>query len=142
MKVLLDTSVLVSALIESHPHHEWCLHWLQRVHRREVIGIVSTHSLLELYAVLTRLPVHPPIVPAVALQLIEHNLYSKVEFVRLSIDDYMNLIKLLVEREIRGGRVYDALIAAAGQQAQVEAVITLNPSHFEQLIRGVPVLSP
>lgn len=142
MRVLLDTSVLVAAFLESHPHHEWCLQWLQQVHRHKVIGVVSTHSLLELYAVLTRLPVHPPIAPATAWQLIEHNLNNKVEFVVLSIDDYRSLVKSLAEREIKGGRVYDALIAAAGQQALVEAVVTLNPSHFEKLIEGIPVLSP
>ncbi|MCS7066651.1 MAG: PIN domain-containing protein [Fimbriimonadales bacterium] len=142
MKVLLDTSMLVAALIESHPSHEWCLHWLQRVHRQEATGVVSAHSLLELYAVLTRLPVNPPIASATAWRLIEHNLHGKVEIVGLSADDYWTLVQSLAERQIRGGRVYDALIAAAGAQAQVEAIVTLNPRHFEQLTHDLQVLSP
>ncbi|MDW8289532.1 MAG: PIN domain-containing protein [Armatimonadota bacterium] len=65
MRVLLDTSVLVSAVVEAHPRHEWSLNWLKRAHHSEIEAVVSAHSLLEMYAVLTRLPLHPP-TPAAA----------------------------------------------------------------------------
>ena len=61
MKVLLDTSVLVAAMIEAHPAHERALSWLQRAKGKEITAAVACHTLAELYAVLTRLPLQPPI---------------------------------------------------------------------------------
>ncbi|MCX7688509.1 MAG: hypothetical protein N2045_11115 [Fimbriimonadales bacterium] len=47
----------------------------------------------------------------------------------------------LAEQRIVGGRVYDALIALSGQRAQVEAVVTLNPRHFEGLVPGIRIIA-
>ena len=59
MKILLDTSVLVAAVVESHPAHSQALPWLQRVRNNVDTGLVAAHSLAELYAILTTLPVQP-----------------------------------------------------------------------------------
>lgn len=59
MKVLLDTSVLVAAMVETHPMHECALHWLQRIKDGGDVGIVAAHSIAELYAILTTLTVQP-----------------------------------------------------------------------------------
>lgn len=77
MKLLLDTSVLVAGLMESHPRHEWCFSWLVQLHRGDIEGVVSSHLLLELYAVLTRLPIRPPLSPEQAQQLIERTLWKR-----------------------------------------------------------------
>ncbi|CUU10960.1 Predicted nucleic acid-binding protein, contains PIN domain [Armatimonadetes bacterium GBS] len=142
MKLLLDTSVLVAGLVESHPRHEWCFSWLARLHRGEIEGVVCSHSLLELYAVLTRLPIRPPLSAEQAWRLIEHNLLGKVVVAGLSVEDYWEFLSWLAERQIAGGRVYDALIALSGQRVQVEAIATLNPRHFEGLVAGVRILTP
>lgn len=55
MRVLLDTSVLVAAMVEAHPAHERALPWLQRVEAGIDSGVVAAHSVAELYAVLTTL---------------------------------------------------------------------------------------
>lgn len=66
MRVLLDTSVLIAAVVEGHPAHAVAFPWLQRVKAGTDIGVVAAHSLAEMYAVLTRLPTRPAILPAVA----------------------------------------------------------------------------
>lgn len=63
MKVLLDTSVLVAGMVEAHPYHAQGMRWLKRVIQGEIQGIVAAHTLAELYAVLTALPVEPRIAP-------------------------------------------------------------------------------
>ena len=50
MKILFDTSVLVAALINSHPRHESAIHWLQQVKLGEIEMVIATHTLAELYA--------------------------------------------------------------------------------------------
>ena len=77
MSILLDTSVLVAAMVESHPAHARALPWLQRVQDGTETGLVAAHSLAELYAILTTLPVQPHIPPTVARQLIQHNVLNK-----------------------------------------------------------------
>ncbi len=80
MKVLLDSSVLVAALVEVHEAHERALPWLQRAHAGEGETVVAAHTLAEVYAVLTRLPLHPPIGPELAWRLIREEVVATVSF--------------------------------------------------------------
>lgn len=74
MAILFDTSVLVAAFEVSHPRHSACLPWLQRAQSQGIQGSICCHTLAELYAALTRLPVRPPIAPEIAEHLIARNL--------------------------------------------------------------------
>lgn len=56
MKVLYDTSVLIAALLLEHENHDLALSRLETARQGVVKGYVSTHSLAELYSVMTRLP--------------------------------------------------------------------------------------
>ena len=53
MRILFDTSVLVAAMVESHPMHSRALPWLQQVRAGEPEDsfFVAAHTLAELYAV-------------------------------------------------------------------------------------------
>ena len=133
MSVLLDTSVLVAAMIESHPVHEQALPWLQRVQDGTEIGLVAAHSLAELYAILTTLPVQPHIPPAVAWQLIQHNVLNRFEVVFLSDEDYVAVIDHLSDVGIVGGATYDALILYAAAKASADRVVTLNERDFRRI---------
>lgn len=133
MKVLLDTSVLVSAMVEAHPRHPWSLNWLQRAHRGEIEAVVSAHSLLELYAVLTRFPLRPPIPASVAWELVQRNLLGKVQVRALTAEEYGHLLAEVSSSSVVGGQCYDWLVGYAGKLAQVEAIVTLNPRHFAEM---------
>jgi len=133
MRVLLDTSVLVAAMVESHPSHSMALPWLQRAKNREIEGAVAAHSLAELYAVLTSLPVQPRISPGSAWRLIRENILSDFVIVALSKADYRTVLQSLSENQISGGATYDALIAHASVKAKVDRLITLNPDDFRRV---------
>lgn len=92
MKVLLDTSVLVAALVDSHTHHERALPWLESVRHQQTEAVISAHTLAELYSVLSTLPVRPRISPAAAYQLIADNIVGVMEVVALTVDDYYDLL--------------------------------------------------
>ncbi|RMD64853.1 type II toxin-antitoxin system VapC family toxin [Candidatus Parcubacteria bacterium] len=133
MRILLDTSVLVAAMVEAHPAHEQGLAWLKRVTSEADKGLVAAHSLAELYAVLTTLPVHPPISPLDAQQLIKHNVIEKLEIVFLSDQDYIQVIEHLAALGIVGGATYDALILRAAAKAKVDLVVTFNERDFQRV---------
>jgi predicted nucleic acid-binding protein len=133
MKVLLDTSVLIAAFVEGHPDHERALSWVQRIKSREIAGAVAAHSLAELYAVLTVLPIRPRISPEGAWQIIRENLLTGFEIITLSTADYRTVIQALAAGHISGGAIYDALIARAAEKARVDYLVTLNPDDFRRV---------
>ena len=93
MKILFDTSVLVAAVVEPHPMHRRALPWLQRAKAEECDFVVASHTLAELYAVLTTLPVRPRISPAVAWRLVHENVETSAKIVSLTPSDYRSTVK-------------------------------------------------
>jgi predicted nucleic acid-binding protein len=133
LKVFFDTSVLVAASVEPHPMHERSLVWLKRAKAEELEMLVASHTIAELYGVLTTLPVRPRITPDTALRLILENVRKIAKVVPLSVSDYEATIERLAELGISGGAVYDALIARAAEKSGAERLLALNASDFERV---------
>ena len=133
MKVLLDTSVLVAALVESHPMHARAHPWLDRAIGGEFDCVVAANSLAELYHVLTAYPVRPRIAPGTARQLIHENVAKNVTVLALTAADYAAAIQLAAALNLAGGVIYDALILRAAERASVDRVLTFNVNDFRRL---------
>ena len=144
MKVLLDTSVLVAAMIEAHPEHVRALPWLQRIKQSKDSGLVSAHSIAELYAILTTLPMKPRISPVIAYDLIRRNVIELCEVATLSTADYSELTKHLSQEGIIGGVTYDAVILYAAIKGQADRIVTLNENDFRRIFPklALPIVSP
>ena len=137
MKIFFDTSVLVAAFVNAHPRHANCLPWLQKVKKKEIEGIISVHSLIEIYSILTKLPLSPRINPALALNLIKENILEDFELVTYDKKDYINLLDELSRGNIAGGASYDGLILNAAKKVTADKILTLNVNDF---IRVCPQL--
>jgi len=133
VKILFDTSIIVSGIVETHPMHAKCLPWLQRAKAGEVECIVVSHTLAETYAVLTTLPVKPRISPLVAQRLIDNNLQEIARIVPLTIADYWNTIRRMTAMGLSGGTIYDALIATVARRLSVDKLLTLNTDDFRRV---------
>ncbi len=133
MKALFDTSVLVAAMVSSHPAHLRAFKRLQEVRDGAYQGFVSVHSLAEIYSVMTKLPVRPRLSPKNAMRLINQNVVENFDAIHLEASDYVSLIDRLARTCISGGSVFDALIVSAGLKAGVEKIITLNPKDFKRV---------
>jgi len=133
MNILLDTSVLVAAMVETHSAHETAFQCLRRMKNGEENGFAAAHSLAESFSVLTRLPVEPRISPAIALELIQNNVIDICTIVPLTAEDYKAVISHLSKRGLSGGVTYDALIVHAGIKAGVDRIITLNQKDFRRV---------
>jgi predicted nucleic acid-binding protein len=133
MRILLDTSLLVAAMVEVHPAHSSALPWLQGVKDGAHEGFVAAHSIAELYSILTTLPIRPRIAPVVAWSLINHNVIDLCDVVSLSEEDYTAVMDHLSELGLIGGVTYDALILYAGIKTGVDRVITLNEKDFRKV---------
>lgn len=133
MKALLDTSVLVAALVEAHPRHAEAFAWLRRVRSGEVEGSVAAHSVAEVYAVLSSLPVSPRITPSTAWALVEHSVLPFITAVSLTQAETVRVVQRVSRRGLAGGVVYDALIAGAAVKGGAELIVTLNPGDFRRV---------
>jgi predicted nucleic acid-binding protein len=133
MKVFLDTSVLVAAVVKQHASHERAFAVLERILNQLDEGIISAHSLAEMYAVLTKLP--PPYrhSPEQALLSIEENVCKHFKTVGLVGSEYAALLREAAGTGIQGGAVYDALLLKSAAKAGVTAIYTLNLKHFQAL---------
>lgn len=133
MKYLFDTSVFIAAIVEPHPMHPRAFPWLKRARSREFDMYVASHTLAELYAVLTTLPVSPKITPGIARQLIHNNIRTAGKIIPLSTSDYSSVIKQMAELGLSGGVIYDALIARAAQKSGVDHIVTFNIDDFRRV---------
>ena len=106
--------------------------WLQQAQTEQIQGLIATHTLAELYSVLTRLPVRPRISPELAQRLITENL-ERFEVIPLTTEDYQMVLAQMVSLNLTGGGIYDALIAQAAVKAEANTLLTLNPNHFTRL---------
>ena len=133
MKILFDTSVLVAALVESHPAHKRAFPWLKKATAKEFDMIVAAHTIAELYAVLSTLPIKPRISPLIARKLIRENIVTTAKIISLTPREYISVIKQISELGLSGGITYDALIARVAQKAKAERLLTLNADHFARV---------
>jgi len=133
VKTYFDTTVLVAASVAGHPHHAQALSTLLAVHNKTVTGCVSGHGLSELYAVLTRAPVTPPIYPLEAWKIISANVLANFEMITLTPGMYRDTIESCANHGGIGGGIYDALHLSCARQAACDRVYTFNVRHFQQL---------
>jgi predicted nucleic acid-binding protein len=137
MKTLFDTSVLVAAMIESHPAHPRALSWLQQAKDGTITGYVSAHSIAELYAILTAYPVRPRIHPLAVRKMIGCNVFDIFNVVSLSAQDYAEITEHLSTSGIIGGITYDAVILYAALKAEADRILTLNAKDFCRIYPGL-----
>ncbi|VAX35518.1 hypothetical protein MNBD_UNCLBAC01-1882 [hydrothermal vent metagenome] len=134
MKILFDTYVFVAAVVERHPVHKQAFKWLKRAKEGEFELYLAAHSLAELYAVLTVLPLKPKIFPSIAQRLIQENVVRLAKISTLSATDYNNVVKHMSSLGFIGGFVYDALILKSAQKASVNVIVTFNVKDFKRLL--------
>lgn len=133
-KVLLDTSVLVAATVQKHSSHLAAFSALDRVQSGKDEGLISAHSLCEMYAVLTKIPFPFRHTPEQALLNIEENVLPHFETVALTRQDYPVLIREAAMIGIQGGTIYDALLLKCALKSGAGILVTLNTRHFQAIV--------
>jgi predicted nucleic acid-binding protein len=99
MKVYCDTSVLASASISAHPHHAQAKAQLKQVQSGKLQGVISAHGTAEFYAVLTRVPLTPPIYPSEARRLLAENILPHFQIAALSAARYSTVLRQAAEKD-------------------------------------------
>lgn len=133
MKIFLDTSVLVASCVQSHPQYAQAWPVVKRVVAGKDTGFISSHSIAEVYAVLTRLPLQPRIHSSEAARLVQENFLDHFSTVLLAKDDYTEAIKEMAQAGWIGGKIYDALILRCAEKSGADRIYTFNLNDFRQI---------
>ena len=99
-----DTSLLVPALAAWHPRHEEA-----RDRLTSGVDAIPAHVLIECFSVLTRLPAPHRVTPAVAGEALS---VLGLALLTLPAARHLALVFALGRAGLRGGAVYDAVVAA------------------------------
>lgn len=133
MKVLFDTSVLVSAVVDQLPHHPRALAAFVHHTANRNQAYCTTHALAEAYATLTALPLPRRLQPVEAQRLIEHNFHSRLTILQLPTKTYMAALERVTRLGLPSGVIYDALHLGAAEAANCDRLLTYNLTHFQRL---------
>ncbi len=134
MKEFFDTSVLIAAFWGGHVHHQASVTRLGAASKKQ--SSCGIHSLAEVYAVMTALPVKPLIPPEQALLFVEE-VRDRLTLVSLNSEEYFAAIQRTAEFGFGSGRVYDALLLACAVKVKAQTIYTWNLKHFQTLAAEV-----
>lgn len=141
MKVALDTSVIVAAVVQDHPHHARASWWLRT--RRRIDRVASWHAYAESWAVLTALPLDPRVSGEVASAVLER-VRRSVGFVLPKAGTYPAAAARCSARAVRSGGVYDAIHLVTAEAEGADLLLTFNVDDFMRLREhdGPRILAP
>lgn len=88
---------------------------------------MASHTIAEVYAGLTKANRVPPIQ---AGHIIEHLLSMVDQVIELSREDYGRAVARVAADDLKGGIIYDAVLAQAARKAGADSIVTLNQKHF------------
>jgi len=94
---------------------------------------MGLHSIAEVFAALTRLPVQPRIHPVEAARIVTENILSHFEVVSLGKEDYQEVLNTMASGGWSGAKIYDALLLRCAARSAVERIYTFNLGDFRQL---------
>jgi predicted nucleic acid-binding protein len=137
----VDTSVIVAAVHANHPVHAVAAHWLDRAFAAHEV-VVAHHSIIESFAVLTRLPAEYRLSPTEAETVLSETLQEKVSIAPFSSQSSWAALHSLADAPSAGGASYDAFIIHLLLQAAVDVIVTYNAADFARLTRAVRVAEP
>ncbi|MDE0193456.1 MAG: PIN domain-containing protein [Gammaproteobacteria bacterium] len=140
-RYLCDTSGLVAAVCTWHEHHDRTRTELQRRSDAGEKLVLAAHSLVETYAVLTRLPGQGRLRVEDAMALIEGN-WRETPVVHLTPAETWGALHQARRRSLAGGQIYDVLVAVAALKAGASTILTWNVRHFVPFADEITIGAP
>jgi predicted nucleic acid-binding protein len=141
VRVGVDTTVIVAALHANHPAHGEAARWLDGAFGSHQV-VLAHHSIIESYAVLTRLPADYRLSPAEAETVLSETLQNNASIAPFSSESVWDALHAFVATPSAGGATHDAFIIHLLEQAEVDVIVTYNEADFARLTKTVRVAPP
>jgi predicted nucleic acid-binding protein len=127
---MFETSVLIAAFWGGHANHEASIQQFAKAEKK--LSCCAVHTLAEVYATMTALPVKPLIPPEQVLLFVEE-VRKRLSLVALESEEYYETIRKAADRGLTSGRIYDALLMSCAAKSKAEVSYTWNPKHFHSI---------
>ena len=128
VKLFFDSSVLVPVFYADHHHHDPSAKAFLSASRQH--SFCALHTLAEVYATLTGLPVRPRISGAEGLATVKQ-IQRRLTLIPLTEEEYISANS--ISRIVVGGGVYDALIAHCAVKVEADSLLTWNVRDFTRI---------
>ena len=90
------------------------------------------HTLAEVYAAMTALPIRP-MLPPEQVMLFVQEVRDRLTLVSLDESEYFEAIQQTAAAGFTSGRVYDALLLRCAAKAKAQTIYTWNLKHFQSI---------
>jgi predicted nucleic acid-binding protein len=131
VSALIDTSVLVAAMVATESHHGACDELLDR----EDLSIYA-HAIAETFSTLTGGRHAFRLAASLAASVIEDDYLPGLKIVSLAPAEMLRAIRDAQSRGVRGGAIFDYLHLVAARKAKATRLFTLNLSNFRSFHRA------
>ncbi len=121
--IFVDTSVVIAASLPYDPRQAPCIKRLATADARG--GACAAHTLSEIFAVLTRLPLPYRVPTEAALQIVRHT-SKRLSVITLTSAEHMTTIERFVSEGLTGATIYDVLILSCARKANATRIYTLT----------------
>jgi predicted nucleic acid-binding protein len=134
VKEFFDSSVLIAAFWSGHTHHLPSVKLLAAASRKQSAS--AAHSMAEVYATMTVLPVKPVIPPEQVLLFVQE-IRDRLAIVTLDGEEYFETLRESAARGLTSGKVYDALLLRCALKVKARTIYTWNLKHFQAIAPGM-----
>jgi len=121
---------MVAAFWGDHRDHEASLRVFAEAKRET--AACGVHSLAEVYATMTALPVRPLLAPEQVFLFVQQ-IAERLTPVVLEAAEYLQTMRELADRQLSSGQVYDALLLACARKSGAATIYTWNVKHFRRI---------
>jgi predicted nucleic acid-binding protein len=124
---------LLALYVENHPHNDQVV----QIYSKQKVGgnsfYMSTHSIAELFANLTKGKQYFDCSASKAYQLINEIVGTFFIAIPLNKEDYLDALRELKEKDFTNGIVYDGIISQAANKISADILVTINEKDFKNL---------
>jgi hypothetical protein len=133
MKILLDTNILVHAYNKSSPYRSRAVDVLRGALQSEIDAAISSQVLYEFFAVITnpRRVEHPVSAGEAADLCLDLWECDEIEKVAPTAMAPKEALQLAEDLKLRGGAIFDCVLAITARENDIEAIYTENTDDFE-----------
>lgn len=129
MRRFFDSSVLIPVFYADHPEHASSTKLFLASGQEDFCAL---HTLGEVYATLTGLPLRPRISGPEGIAIVKQ-IRERLTPVTLDVQEYTKALDSASSGAIVGAAAYDALIAHCALKAKVDVLLTWNLRDFRRL---------
>jgi predicted nucleic acid-binding protein len=130
LREFFDTSVLIAAFWGGHANHPASIRAFAAADKKH--SACGLHTLAEIFAVLSSLPV-TPVIPPEQVMLFVKEVRGRLTLISLNENEYFQVIQKCAERGFASGRVYDALLLGCAAKSEAKIILTWNMKHFHRI---------